>query len=139
MVKCVLPLSLMLLTGCAVAPPNPSEPSPVMVKVPVYEPIYCATPKLERPVLPVGALRPDSLPADTMKAYAATVAILKGAVDERDEVIAGCEKPGGGGTNDAAAAPSHAEVEGASITVTNDQSERRQNFFSLLRGLRGNE
>ena len=93
MVKCVLPLILALLAGCALAPPAGTFPAPVIVKVPVYEAVYCTPPKLERPKLPVGALVPDSSPADTLRAYAATVVLLKGAVEERDEVIAGCERP----------------------------------------------
>lgn len=93
MVKCVLPLFLALTAGCAVAPPESALVAPVTVKLPVYSPVYCTIPKLERPPLPVAELKSDTPPADTLKAYASTIVILKGAVDERDEVIAGCVKP----------------------------------------------
>lgn len=66
---------------------------PVTVKVPVYKPVYCQIPALAKPALPIAELQPDSAPADTIRAYAATVVILKGALGERDAVIAGCAKP----------------------------------------------
>lgn len=93
MVTCILPLILVLLAGCALVPPAAPIPAPVTVKVPVYETVYCRPPKLQRPRLPIAELVADSSPADTVRAYAATVVLLKGAVKERDEVIAGCEKP----------------------------------------------
>jgi hypothetical protein len=40
----------------------------------------------------VAELRRGTTPTDTMRPCAATVVILKGAVRERDEVIAGCAK-----------------------------------------------
>lgn len=137
MVKCVLPLGLALLAGCAVAPPNPPEAVPVTVKVPVYEPVYCSPPKLERPVLPVGALTPGTGPADTMRAYAATVVILKGAVNERDEVIAGCEKPGGSGSVEPAVPE---DANGRSNAVASEEHKGVSGWsrmFSLLRDAEG--
>ena len=62
-------------------------------KVPVATPVYCQVAKLNQPALPIAALHPDSAPADTVRAYAATVAILKGAVRQRDLVIEGCAPP----------------------------------------------
>jgi len=100
MVKCVLPLLLVLATGCASAPPPEPLVMPQIVKVPVSQPVYCPAPKLERPALPVAELRGDTAPADTIRAYAATVVILKGAVRERDAVIAGCAKPAEDGADD---------------------------------------
>jgi type IV pilus biogenesis protein CpaD/CtpE len=93
MVKCVLPLILALLIGCAVAPPTLQTAPPVEVKLPMPELVYCLTPKLTRPVLPVATLALTSRPADTIRAYAASIVLLKGAVRQRDAVIAGCVRP----------------------------------------------
>ena len=54
-----------------------------------------AAPRLAPPTMPVAALAPDAPPADTIRAYAATVMTLKGAVTERDAIIAGCAAPTG--------------------------------------------
>ena len=94
MVKCILPLILALACGCAAAPPI-TRTETVAVKTPVLEPVYCAAPAPARPSLPVGRLTAASPAADTMRAYAATIAILKAAVRERDAIIAGCAAPGG--------------------------------------------
>jgi hypothetical protein len=64
--------------------------TPVEVQIPVYKPVYCTAPALDHPRLPVATLAAGSAPADTLRAYAATVVLLKGAVRDRDEVIAGC-------------------------------------------------
>jgi len=80
-----------LLGGCASTPPTIM--TPVEVKVPIATPVYCQVAKLDRPTLPIAALKADSAPADTIRAYAATVALLKGAVVERDAAIAGCAAP----------------------------------------------
>ena len=101
-----LPLLLVLIAGCASAPPFAPVATPVTVKVPVYEPVYCATPALAKPALPIAQLQANSAPADTMRAYAATVVMLKGAVNERDAVIAGCAKPQGENTQAQAASGS---------------------------------
>lgn len=93
MVKCVLPLTLVLVTGCASAPPIDLVARTVTVKVPMYQSVYCDPPALENPELPVGALRPGTPPAETMRAFAGSIVILKGAVHERDEIIKGCERP----------------------------------------------
>jgi hypothetical protein len=78
--------------GCATEQPQPIL-TPVEVKVPVATPVYCKVAKLDQPQLPIAALKTDSAPDDTIRAYAATVAILKGAVRERDLAIAGCAAP----------------------------------------------
>jgi hypothetical protein len=96
MVRRLLPLLLVLLAGCASAPPLGQVAAPVTVKVPVYEAVYCAIPTLAKPALPIAELHADSAPADTIRAYAATVVMLKGAVSERDAVIAGCKRPQAG-------------------------------------------
>ncbi len=93
MVKRFLPLGLVLLAGCAFSPPFFSPATPVEVKVPVYEPVYCTPPSLANPRLPISALTPASQPADTIRAYAASVVLLKGAVRELDSIIEGCEEP----------------------------------------------
>jgi hypothetical protein len=94
MVKRLLPLILMLTTGCAFSPPFFSAPAtPVEVEVPVIEPVYCQAGKGSRPALPIATLSATSAPADTIRAYAATVIVLKGLVRERDTIIAGCSEP----------------------------------------------
>ena len=77
--------------GCAAQP----EPilTPVEVKVPIATPVYCEVSKLDKPTLPIAGLNAASPPADTVRAYAATVALLKGAVEERDLELAGCTDP----------------------------------------------
>ncbi len=80
------------LSGCAARAPEMIA-TPVTVRVPVAEPIYCAAPKLGKPALPISGLAAGSAPADTVRAYAATVAVLKGAVAERDAILAGCTRP----------------------------------------------
>ena len=107
--RCLLPLLLVLLAGCASAPPISPIATPVTVKMPVYEPVYCAVPALTKPALPIAQLGANSAPADTVRAYAATVVILKGAVSERDAVIAGCAKPQGENTQAQAASESGAK------------------------------
>ncbi len=80
------------VAGCSAAPAPPIL-TPLEVKVPVAVPVYCKVAKLDKPKLPIAALKADSAPDDTIRAYAATVAILKGAVRERDLLIAGCDAP----------------------------------------------
>src|SRR5271165_86201 len=81
-----------LIAGCASGPSQPIL-TPIEVKIPVPTPIYCSLSKLDRPALPLAGLTADSAPADTIRAYAATVATLKGAVKERDAALAGCAAP----------------------------------------------
>ena len=78
------------LGGCSTAQPLLT---PIEVKVPVATPVYCQVGKLDHPALPISTLKVDSVPDDTIRAYAATVAVLKGAVRERDLVIEGCAAP----------------------------------------------
>jgi hypothetical protein len=80
-------------SGCAGTPPPIL--TPIEVQVPIATPIYCQVAKLDKPALPIAELKSDSAPQDTIRAYAATVAILKGAVTERDLSIAGCAAPAG--------------------------------------------
>lgn len=78
--------------GCVAQPSNPPY-TPIEVKVPIATPVYCQVANLAKPELPIAVLKSDSPPADTIRAYAATVAILKGAVRERDAELAGCVVP----------------------------------------------
>jgi hypothetical protein len=61
-----------------------------MVRVPVPTPVYCNPPEIQRPELPIAHLTLASPPADTIRLYAATVEVLKGAVMQRDTIIDGC-------------------------------------------------
>lgn len=89
MVKIIaLTLTLAIISGCTTAPQP--IPTPIEVQVPVATPVYCQVGELDKPALPLSTLKPDSAPADTIRAYAATVAILKGAVRQRDLAIEGC-------------------------------------------------
>ena len=112
MVRRFLPLSLVLLSGCAFSPPLFSPATPTEVQVPVYQPVYCTPPTLANPQLPVSALTAASLPADTIRAYAASVVLLKGAIRELNSIIQGCEEPAAtsapSGIANGAAAPSGA-------------------------------
>ena len=112
MVRRFLPLSLVLLSGCAFSPPLFSPVTPIEVQVPVYQPVYCTPPTLANPQLPVSALTAASLPADTIRAYAASVVLLKGAIRELNSIIQGCEEPAAtsapSGIANGAAAPSGA-------------------------------
>ena len=47
------------------------------------------------PALPIAGLAAASAPADTLRAYAATVVVLKATVRELDSLIAGCAEPTG--------------------------------------------
>ncbi|MGB6555141.1 MAG: hypothetical protein WBE78_16740 [Candidatus Binataceae bacterium] len=77
--------------GCAsVAPPIAV---PMNVSVPIPEPVYCAATAPPRPALPIASLTPGSAPADTIRAYAASVVVLKAAVVERDQLLQACAAP----------------------------------------------
>jgi hypothetical protein len=91
----------LLIAGCASEPPEPI-PTPIEVKLPISVHIYCSGSKLDKPALSIAKLKADSSPADTIRAYAATVAILKGAVKERDAALAGCAAPASAPTRAAA-------------------------------------
>ncbi len=82
------------IAGCAAGAGSAPAVRPLMVQVPVLHETACPAPTLTDPALPLASLKPDSPPADTMRAYAAAVAILKGAVRERDAVLAGCTHAG---------------------------------------------
>ncbi len=80
------------IAGCTVGAPPAPVVRPLMVQVPVLHETPCPVPSLTHPALPLAGLKPGSSPADTMRAYAAAVMILKGAVRERDAVLAGCAR-----------------------------------------------
>ena len=94
-------------SGCAASMPPP--PEVVTANVPVEVPVYCNVPQLARPQLPIGSLTDASSAADCVRAYAASVALLKAAVVERDSILAGCAAPASAATSgspDAIASPS---------------------------------
>jgi hypothetical protein len=86
-------ISIAAISGCTTQ--SPPILTPVPVEVPIATPVYCEAASLQKPALPIATLKAESPPADTLRAYAATVAVLKGAVQERDLVIAGCAAPVG--------------------------------------------
>jgi hypothetical protein len=119
MVRRLLPLFPLLLAGCALSPPFFSPATPLEVKVLVYEPVYCTPPAVVNPDLPIASLSAASAPADTIRAYAATVVVLKGTVRELNTLIEGCEEPAG--------ATSSAPAEGTavdSVRVSTSNAQR---------------
>lgn len=77
-------LILPVLAGCA------SEPVIRTVEVRVPVAANCpAPPQVVRPGLPIADLAPDSQPADVLRAYAATVEVLKGYCGELETVLDG--------------------------------------------------
>ncbi len=85
-----------LLCGCA--PGSDGGANPLLVSVPVpAPPMWCVTEVPARPALPIAKLSDGSAPADTIRAYAASIVLLKSAVVERDELIAGCAPPAAAG------------------------------------------
>ena len=85
-------LGALLVAGCAAEVPPP--PETVTAEVPVMTPVYCNVQIPAKPALPLASLTPDSVPADTVRAYAASVALLKAAVVERDSLLRSCQAPG---------------------------------------------
>ncbi|HEY6394796.1 MAG TPA: hypothetical protein VIX12_05210, partial [Candidatus Binataceae bacterium] len=82
--------AMLSLGGCAAGSKTAAPPT---VDIPIASPIYCKVPALTKPAMPIAALKPDSPPADTVRSYAASIVILKAAVDERDALLAGCAGP----------------------------------------------
>ncbi|HVA39167.1 MAG TPA: hypothetical protein VNF49_00765 [Candidatus Binataceae bacterium] len=80
-----------MLGGCARAAAPILEP--MKVSVPIPEPVYCAASAPGHPRLPIANLGAASAPADTVRAYAATVVILKAAVVQREELLKACSAP----------------------------------------------
>jgi hypothetical protein len=87
----------------------------------VYEPVYCTPPAHATPALPIAGLTAASAPADTLRAYAATVVVLKATVRELDALIAGCaEPPDAGGS-----APSDGTApESVRVSMSNAQQPK---------------
>jgi hypothetical protein len=81
-----------MLSGCAANETGVAMPTEVKLPVATAPP-PCIGQLPAHPALPIAALGDDSPPADTVRAYAATVAILKGAVAERDALLGGCVAP----------------------------------------------
>ena len=76
------------VAGCV----GPASQPPVMVtaEVPIAKLVYCDVAPPAYPVLPIANLGADSAPADTVRAYAETIALLKSAVRQRDALIESC-------------------------------------------------
>ena len=81
------------LAACETQIDDHVPPPPQQVEIPIAQPVYCDVPKMSRPGLPIVELSAGSSPAETMRAYAASIALLKGAVSQRDEILAGCARP----------------------------------------------
>lgn len=77
--------------GCA--PAAAPIAVPMKVSVPIPEPVYCAASAPPRPALQIASLSSGSAPADTIRAYAASVVVLKAAVVERDQLLRACAAP----------------------------------------------
>jgi len=126
MLRRLLPLFPRLLAGCALSPPFFTATTPLEVKVPVYEPVYCTPPTHANPALPIAGLSATSAPADTLRAYAATVVVLKATVRELDSLIAGCAEPAGA-VNEAPAdggAPADSSVtDSVRVSMSNAESK----------------
>lgn len=61
---------------------------PEIVQVPV--PVPCPPPPaLERPELPIGALKPESPADQVMKAYVASIEVLKGYAIQLEKLLGG--------------------------------------------------
>ena len=120
MVKRLLPLFPLLLAGCALSPPFFTATTPLEVKVPVYEPVYCMPPAHPNPALPIAGLTAAAAPADTLRAYAATVVVLKATVRELDSLIAGCAEPVG---VDGAAPAGGSEVDSVRVSLSSAGSK----------------
>lgn len=100
------------IAGCA-AQAAPVPPRPVIVKVPVAVPVYCSVPRLQNPGLPIASLKAGSAPRDTIRAYAASVVILKAAVGERNHLLDGCRHPAAVHTSSTSTVANDAAGEGA--------------------------
>jgi predicted choloylglycine hydrolase len=76
----------LLLTGCA------SQETPAVVKVPVA--VSCPIPVLPKaPHLPIATLKPDSSPAEVMKAYAVSIELLQQYSHHLRTILLGYQKP----------------------------------------------
>jgi hypothetical protein len=73
-----------VLTGCATKPPV-YVPEAVLIPIPVKPAQPPAD--LDRPVMPIAALTDLDTPDVVLKAYVATVELLKSMVIERDRVL----------------------------------------------------
>ncbi len=90
------PLALaMLAAGALIGCARASAPivQPMDVRVPIPTPIYCSITIPPHPALPIAKLTDSSAPADTARAYAASVVMLKAAVIEREQLLTACAPP----------------------------------------------
>ena len=84
----VLIAAAVALGGCGLKLRTPFVP--VESLVPIATPVYCNVTIPENPQLPIAALHPTATPADTVRAYAQSIAISKAGVIERNQLIAAC-------------------------------------------------
>jgi len=84
-------VGLLLLSACATAPDVITRTE--QVKVPITVRVYCDMPATPLPAFPIAKLTPDTRPAETVRAYAESIATLKTAVRERDTALAACATP----------------------------------------------
>lgn len=91
MVRRSLALAVLVASICGCAGEQlPGKTNPPEIQAVTPTRVYCQIEKLDKPALPISRLRSDSSPHDTISSFAATVAILKAAVRERDREIARC-------------------------------------------------
>jgi hypothetical protein len=91
--RAALAMLAIAAAGCAGAAAVAPAPAPMPVSVAVAEPVYCKIPIPADPALAIAALGADSPPADTVRAYASSVAVLKAAVRQRDALLEACAPP----------------------------------------------
>lgn len=81
---------MLALAGCAASPVVRTQV--VRVPVPIVQP--CPTPSVPaRPALPIAALAATSSPAQVMRAYVVSVAMLEGYVEQLEALLGVQRKP----------------------------------------------
>ncbi len=83
-------LAMLSLAGCAASPAVRTQV--VRVPVPIVQP--CPAPSVPaRPALPIAALAATSSPAQVMRAYVVSVAMLEGYVEQLEALLGVQGKP----------------------------------------------
>ena len=83
-------LAMLALAGCAASPAVRTQV--VRVPVPIVQP--CPAPSVPaRPALPIAALAATSSPAQVMRAYVVSVAMLEGYVEQLEALLGVQRKP----------------------------------------------
>lgn len=78
-------LAAFLLAGCATAP----TPDPVLVLTPAQ--CRAVSERPTRPELPISTLAPGAQPSAVVRAYAATVEVLKGYGEALEQLLDSCK------------------------------------------------